>query len=231
MPTDSAKVGEELLYRCPHCQKVVEAGVELVGQTTRCPHCDGPFQVQAPIAQLVDDSKEHSHRHREAHLQMEDERAVVKVHPAMFRNRPLLGFLCLTVTVLGAVAAVAGGLMGTGLVWGGRTWVPAAPLTVIGLVLLAVGGCVLLVWFFQTRFKTLTVTNKRTRMQYGIIQRHISEVQHDDVRNMQVEQSFLQRLLGVGTLALSSSGQDDLEIVAKGIPHPNHIADEIRRRQ
>ncbi len=232
MSNNVANAGEVQQYRCPHCERVVEAGAELVGRTTRCPHCDGPFQVQAPVAQRVNTSEAHHHRHEEeGDLPTDDEQAVLTTHPAMFRNRPLSGLLCLSVIALGVIAAVAGGLLERGLVRRGETWVPAEQLAMIGLVLLVAGGLVLLAWFIQTHFQTLTVTNKRTRLQHGIIQRHTSEVQHDDVRNMQVEQSLLQRLFGVGTLAISSSGQDDLEIVANGIRRPDRIADEIRRRQ
>jgi len=48
---------------------------------------------------------------------------------------------------------------------------------------------------------------------------------------MQVDQNAIQRILNVGSIAISSSGQDDLEIYVKGIPDPNDVADFIRKMQ
>ncbi|MBA4387182.1 MAG: hypothetical protein C0404_04315 [Verrucomicrobia bacterium] len=36
---------------CPHCQKVVDAPMELAGSTVSCPHCRGPFHLQSPATQ------------------------------------------------------------------------------------------------------------------------------------------------------------------------------------
>ena len=107
-----------------------------------------------------------------------------------------------------------------------------------GTVLAAVGGALVLVgaaflgyWWLKSRFETLTVTSRRTVFRWGIISRDTTEILHDDVRNLQVDQSGPGRLLGVGDLFLSSSGQDDLEIQARGIPNPEHVADVVRDLQ
>jgi uncharacterized membrane protein YdbT with pleckstrin-like domain len=75
------------------------------------------------------------------------------------------------------------------------------------------------------------VENKPTTFQEGIISRETSEVQHDDVRNLQIDQNILERLLGIGDIAISSSGQDDMEIQVKGIPSPDRLAKVIRKNQ
>jgi len=41
----------------------------------------------------------------------------------------------------------------------------------------------------------------------------------------------MQRLLKVGDIGIASSGQDDMEIVAKRLPHPKQIIDRIRENQ
>jgi uncharacterized membrane protein YdbT with pleckstrin-like domain len=75
------------------------------------------------------------------------------------------------------------------------------------------------------------VTNRRTVLRRGLLARETSEVRHRDVRNVQVNQTTFERLLGVGDLALSSAGQSDFEIAVKGIPNPNRVADVIRDMQ
>jgi len=82
-----------------------------------------------------------------------------------------------------------------------------------------------------SQFTTLTVTNDRTIYQRGFVSRETSEVQHDDVRNIQLDQSFVQRLLNVGGVSISSSGQDDIEVVAKRLPNPKRIIELIRANQ
>jgi uncharacterized membrane protein YdbT with pleckstrin-like domain len=77
----------------------------------------------------------------------------------------------------------------------------------------------------------LHITDERTLLVEGIISRYSTEVRHEDVRNLQVEQTALQRILGVGQIEISSSGQSAMEIVVKGVPDPQGIADLIRRHQ
>lgn len=69
------------------------------------------------------------------------------------------------------------------------------------------------------------VTNKRTILRKGLLSKSTTEVLHDHVRNIQVSQSFWNRMFDVGTLGISSSGQEGIEIVARHIPHP----DEVKR--
>ena len=74
---------------------------------------------------------------------------------------------------------------------------------------------------------TLTITTKRTIITRGILSKSTSEVMHDDIRNIQTHQTFLQRILDVGYMAISSAGQSDVEIAVKGIPDPDGIKDLI----
>ena len=58
-----------------------------------------------------------------------------------------------------------------------------------------------------------------------------NEVQHDDVRNIKSERNLLERLFNYGDIALSSSGQDDMEIVVHDVPDPDGIIEIIRQHQ
>ena len=82
-----------------------------------------------------------------------------------------------------------------------------------------------------SQFTTLTVTDDRTTYQEGFVSRETSEVQHNDVRYIQLDQSLVQRLLGIGGVSISSSGQDNLEIVANRLPNPKRIIELIRANQ
>jgi uncharacterized membrane protein YdbT with pleckstrin-like domain len=55
-----------------------------------------------------------------------------------------------------------------------------------------------------------------------------------DVRNVQLDQTFFQRVFDVGQIGVSSAGQAGLEINVTGIPQPERVKDLIdsyRRRE
>ena len=105
-------------------------------------------------------------------------------------------------------------------------------ITVI-LCAVVVGFVIFLVWWLRCKGTQLTITSDRTRLRKGILSKSITEVWHQDVRNVQLNQTFFQRLLGVGSLGISSAGQAGLEISVSGIPDPEQVKDLIdqhRRR-
>src|SRR5262245_37471009 len=71
---------------------------------------------------------------------------------------------------------------------------------------------ILLAWWLQVISTTLLVTDRRVSLRTGLLSRHTNDVFHNDIRNVRVDQTFLQRLLGVGSIGISSSGQSDIEI-------------------
>lgn len=99
------------------------------------------------------------------------------------------------------------------------------------LCLVLVGFIMMFVWWLQSKGTTLTVTNKRTRLRRGLLSKSITEVWHTDVRNVVLEQSFFQRLLGVGMIGISSAGQSGMEISVSGIPDPDRVKQLIDGRR
>lgn len=215
--------GDHLVYECPHCGSKVEVDEAQLDEIIECPNtdCGQPFEATAPRGRLVRSSEATPLRGDvlQAHGAADVEKDVLVRHPAMFRNAPLQ-YLAYLVLIVG------GALVG---------WAAAAaamPIVAFFGTFAAVAGLVgLLGWWIQTMFRSLTVTNKRTIYREGIISRRTNEVQHDDVRNIQVDQNFFQRLFNVGRVAVSSSGQDDLEIDVRGIPDPEGVAATIRKYQ
>ena len=70
-------------------------------------------------------------------------------------------------------------------------------------------------------------------MRRGILAKNVTEVWHQDVRNVQLDQTFLQRIFDVGKVGISSAGQAEIEITVNGIPDPDRVKeliDEHRRR-
>ncbi|MCB9782546.1 MAG: PH domain-containing protein [Candidatus Omnitrophica bacterium] len=99
------------------------------------------------------------------------------------------------------------------------------PLT-LGLALI-----VFLIWWIKCKSVRLHITDERSLLIEGILSRYSTEVRHEDVRNLQVEQGAIQRIFGVGRIEISSAGQSTMEIVVNGVPDPQGIADLIRKHQ
>jgi len=95
------------------------------------------------------------------------------------------------------------------------------------LSLVGIGLLLLLIWWLRTLSTTLIVTNLKTTLRTGLLSKNTDDVYHKDVRNIQVRQTFLQRILSVGNIGISSAAQADMEIVARGIPNPSHVKDLI----
>ncbi len=100
---------------------------------------------------------------------------------------------------------------------------PVAFVLSVILSLVGVGLIILLFWWLNSIGTKLTVTNERTTLRQGILSKRLSEVWHRDVRNVQLYQSFGQRIFGVGKIGISSSGQGGVEIEVSGIPDPERV--------
>lgn len=100
---------------------------------------------------------------------------------------------------------------------------------VVGLLCLVVVGLVLyFIEWMRCKATRLVITTERTTLETGIFSRQTNEVRHADLRNVQVSQGFLDRMVGVGRLELSSAGQSNVEIQVAGLPDPQGIAGLIR---
>jgi uncharacterized membrane protein len=211
-----------LAYECPHCGAANTVDPAAIGEIVTCLNddCGQVFKIDAPAGHLLrdDDPKvvEARANHQEDTVS-QTERNLFTVHPAIFGNQPL--------SFLGVLLLVIGGIVGAVMARNELI------LMYSGSALAAAGAMVIAYWWLQTRFRSVSVTSKRTLYTQGIFSKQTSEVQHDDVRNMQVHQSFFDRLVGVGHLAISSSGQDDMEIDVRGLKSPQRVIDIIREYQ
>ena len=228
------KSAETLTYRCPHCGAMMDVETQLVDHTVTCVHCQKPFLPDAPRSIPLDDSAAADGMDRNVvDTSADEERILHTAHPAMFRNHPFLYTAVAGVFFLG-LAGLGSRAMGIDLgSWSPSDWGELEGQTLLwtSITLIVISGLYLFVWWIKTRFISLQVTTERSIFQRGFIARRTSEVRHDDVRNLQIDQTIIQRFLGVGTIAISSSGQDDFEIRAKGMPGPDTLAETIRNYQ
>lgn len=104
---------------------------------------------------------------------------------------------------------------------------------VYGLLCFAIIGIpIMLFWWLRCKCTQLTITDIRVSLRNGILSKRLNEVRVEHIRNVQLRQGVLQRMLGVGWIGVSSSGQSGLEIEVDGIPAPakvKSIIDQLLR--
>lgn len=140
------------------------------------------------------------------------EQDVRRVRTAMLRAAPFR-FISLSALVLAAIG------FGVWFAYENRPVVAA----IVGVIGLGAFGW-LLFWKVQTYATRLRVTNKRTVMTTGLFSRATTEVVHDNIRNVKIDQSFWERVWNVGRISIASSGTDDEEIEMAGVPNPHELA-------
>lgn len=205
-----------LTKKCDNCDRLIQAPDDAAGKKVKCPHCGDinlfpggePARAADPVEKVGTKPAKGG----------EPERSVLKVRPTMFRARP--------VTFLG---------LGTGLLAsaaGGVYLLTSTKSEALGWACLGLAGVlvgVFGVWRIKNLGNSLEVTNKRTIERVGLFSRFTSEIMHDDVRNVQITQSFIQRVMGVGQIGISSAAQDGLEISVKDVRNPDRIRETIDR--
>lgn len=196
---------------CDNCERTFDADPrEVSGGKIACPFCGDVNRVAETAAPA--DGHDFPPDHG-------PEQEILTLHPAMFRAHPFR--YVFIVALLAAGIAV--------VVWANGAERPQW-LQWPGLVLsaVAVGGW--LWWYVSASlWIKLRLSNKRTTRREGIIKRNTSEVLHDHVRNVEIRQNFLQRIMNVGYLGISSSGQDGIEIQIRDVPKPYEVKALIDR--
>lgn len=197
--------------RCDRCDRTIEVTDPLVGQKVTCPHCGNVTVIRsaAPEASARPD-RAAAAGYPPAHGPEAD---VLSLRPSMARARPW-SFVLLLIALLG-------GLIGGAVLLGTELGAPAAVASA-GLGVLA--GMVLGVWKLRTLGEGITVTSKRIVDREGFFSRKTSEIRHADIQNVQVHQTFWQRVCGVGTIAVSTAGDTKEEVMMHNVPRPDRVA-------
>lgn len=205
---------------CDNCEGTFEVDPAEAGGKVPCPTCgdvnripadDEPAAPPEPAAEMpVGDAGDGV------------EREIMVVRPGMFRAHPFRYALIVTLAIAGIVGAI---FFAVAERVGGWSWF-WVPSLLVSLVSLA--------WFAQWWMSThwwikLVITNKRSVRHEGIVKRHTTEVLHNHVRSVDIQQSFLERLFGIGTIGIDSAGQDGIEINIIDIPKPYHVKEIIDR--
>ena len=95
------------------------------------------------------------------------------------------------------------------------------------LVPVVVGIIALLIWRFRLSRTRLTIIGQRVIFKTGVVTTKESEVRVSDVRDIEINRTFIQRLCGTGTLSLSTAGESGMEIEIAGLREPQRVREMI----
>lgn len=212
-------------FNCDRCDMEIELDDELAGTKHECLNCGDINRVPSPedaepIPFVHDEEVDNKRIDKAAKAgfppDFGQETRVLKVRRCWFRSRVVR----FTLTVLIGL---------TGIV--GLIWVPIADKSVWYFALfgpMTIGSIALLTWWWIDRLSaSLEVTTKRTIMHRGFFSKSSSEVVHDNIRNIQIDQTFLQRVMKVGRIGISSSGQDGIELQVNHLKDPDYLREVI----
>ncbi|ROQ21076.1 MULTISPECIES: PH domain-containing protein [Marinimicrobium] len=104
---------------------------------------------------------------------------------------------------------------------------------IVSLLLIPVFGVGLLIllwWYLQCKGSLLTVKEHDILYEQGLLSKNRAEFSISGIRTVRVNQSFFNRIFGVGTIQIFTAG-DQPEIEAKGMPDPNRVRELIKARQ
>ena len=195
---------------CDRCEKPFDAPNAAPGQKVACPACGDVNVVTSADAQ----GPARADRAAQAGYPPTSgpEVDVLMVRPAMFRARPLRFILLLAMALGGAGGAIFFAVTGAGL----PLAIPCAAVALAAVLWL-------LTWKVRTLGEGLKITTKRTIDEHGLFSRDTSDVLHVDIKNIQIKQTFAERLLGIGQIAMSSSAENEEEIVIRDVPNPEKV--------
>lgn len=252
---------QTLTYRCPHCQKPVEADPREDGQLMVCPHpdCGRPFRVEVPTAEPIPPAEAvaistppESNGHvaagstsavavtpvspetpaavvpgaPEAHVLPTAPTAAVArgetelgtIRPVMFRRYPFRFIAYMGLIVGGLVVALITLIHGLLFV------------TLLAVAAAAFGGYRLCRWWLRNRNTSLTVTKDRCILRTGVVNAVTTEVPLAEVKDIQINQTLVNRIMKVGDIVVSTSGEGGVTVMVMGMPNPQEIARLMRNQ-
>lgn len=145
-----------------------------------------------------------------------------EAHPQIFRMRPLTSLGVFAVMFVGLLFVGAGRVAAPGVLEGLTGGIPPETIQYIGIVLFFLSAARLYVWYTPTRFECIVVTAEGLSWRQGFMDKTVITMHKEDVRDLRVQQTRLQRLLDVGDISVYTNS-DKPALVVRGLPCPERI--------
>ncbi|WP_295449524.1 PH domain-containing protein [uncultured Thiodictyon sp.] len=145
-----------------------------------------------------------------------------EAHPQIFRMRPLSSLSVFVIMFAGLLFVGAGRVAAPGVLEGLTGGMHPDTVQSIGILLFFLGAARLYVWYAPARFEVILVTEEGLSWRQGFMNRQVVTMDREDVRDLRVHQTRLQRLLDVGDISVYTDS-DKPALVVRGLPCPERI--------
>jgi uncharacterized membrane protein YdbT with pleckstrin-like domain len=99
---------------------------------------------------------------------------------------------------------------------------------IVFLVLFAIDVLVGFVRRVSTRY---TITNQRLRIERGLLSKRVQQTRIERVQNVNTSQTFVSRILRVGSVDFDTAGTDDSDFTFAGVGNPHVVVEAVDRAQ
>jgi uncharacterized membrane protein YdbT with pleckstrin-like domain len=104
-------------------------------------------------------------------------------------------------------------------------------LRVVQVVIVAVFVYLIVVVIYRRYSWAYTIDGETVESREGLIARKVKSIRIQDLRNINVNQSLVERILGVGDVEFSSAGGSGIEVVFRGVDKPLEVKALAQRLQ
>lgn len=115
--------------------------------------------------------------------------------------------------------------------WNGDQYFSAMNLRVVYVVIAAVFVYLIVVVIYRRFSWAYTIDSETIESREGLIARKVKSIRVQDLRNINVNQSLWQRIVGVGDVEFSSAGGSGIEVVFRGVNRPLEVKQLAQRMQ
>ena len=99
----------------------------------------------------------------------------------------------------------------------------------VGFALMGLGAVIFISGFIANRTVDWSVTSDRVIERRGMLARNRREMELADIRSVEVSQRLMQRMIGLGDIAIASAASADFIVRLSHIRNPNEIAETVRK--
>jgi membrane protein YdbS with pleckstrin-like domain len=205
-------------FECPQCHETIAGDESSYGQRIKCPKCQAAMLVpQAPVSTGPQTARLIQEPAAAAPLgvnEADQETDIFKLSPVA---RAFPGQILFGVIFVG---------LGIGLAIRARdfSWLPPW----VALFSLSLGVLVLLLLWIRVKSCGYRLTTQRLFVRRGWLAKHVDELELYRVKDVTVDQGFLQRLLGYGTITVLSDDESTPETDLIRISRPTTVKEMIR---
>lgn len=98
-----------------------------------------------------------------------------------------------------------------------------------GAALIALGALRFLFIVMERRNMSWSLTSERLIERRGVLSRHRRDLELADIRSVEIDSRFMQRLVGLGDVVVASAAQADAVIRLRDVPDPEEVAEMLRQ--